>query len=266
MLFLISAEFSIVNNSNQITTKKKSEKFSLVNRKTSVNSKGEFMLVGFWKYFKSGGDTSKSYKASFYVHFMKEESSPFFQKLNTSILVNHTNLTIIPYNVSCVNHIIYNISDELKDVTYFCSVIVQEDFNNFIPKIDFTLYNDTTNLRKYTEDTIDKSSMADETINDYDKYWDHDLNYDVFDLHEIELKDNEFILKGNFSKSYEGKQIYLNISGVENYTITTNSIRFNATGQINDHLHGKMPNSSNGTSVLFYAKKNVDDSLHYPIN
>jgi hypothetical protein len=266
MLFLIAAEFSIVNSSNQINIKKKSEKFSLVNRKTSVNSKGELMLVGFWKYSKNGGDTPTSYNASFYVHFIKEESSPFFQKLNTSISVNHTNLTIIPYNVSCVNHTIYNKSDGLKDVSYFCSVNVQENFFYFTPKIDFILFNDTTNPKKYTEDTIDKSSIVDETINGYDNYWNHDLNYNVFDLHEIELKENEFTLKGNFSKSYEGKQIYLNISGVDNYTITNNSIIFNATGIINDHLHGKMPNSSDGTPVLFYAKSNVDDSLHYPIS
>ena len=262
LFFLIALKLSTVNSSNQINTKKLSEKFNVVNRKISVNSERPLMLVGFW-------DLQRTYPLHYDIHFIKETTFPTYKYVNMPINVtygNHTKNHTNEYYIICDNDKILNETDELEDISYKClSPIGGPDIIEVKPLIKFIFHNGSDVLATYTEDNITKSSFADDTINNLTNY-EKDINYDVFYLKKIELKGNEFTLKGNFSKSYEGKQIYLNLSGIiYNYTITNDSIKFNATKEINEHLHGKMPNSTNGTLILFYAKSGVDDSLVYPI-
>ena len=268
LLFLIALKLSMVNTSNQINTKKLSKKFSVVNRKNSVNSERPLMLVGFWDYKEEPKkeDEIWKYSLSYDIHFIKETTFPTYKYVNMSINVTYKNDTNETYNISCQNYKIFNATDELEDISYICSSYIGDWYiKKVIPLIKFIFNNGSDALATYTEENITKSSFADDTINNLINYTD-DINYDVFYLEKIELKDKEFTLKGNFSKSYEGKQIYLNLSGIiYNYTITNDSIKFNATKEINEHLHGKMPNSTNGTLILFYAKSGVDDSLVYPI-
>ena len=270
LLFLIALEVSIINTSSQINSKKLSDKFSLVNRKTSINSETPLMLVGFWNYSQTI-ETSELLPITFNVHFINETSSHFYQYLNMSITITTKNLTTSQnvnedYNISCNNPKISHKTNALKDISYNCLVNVSAVALVAKPKIQFLFYNNSAKSYYCAEDKIDKSSLAEETIyNIIDNK--KDINYDVFDLQEIELKGNEFTLKGDFSQSYETKKIDLNISGIiYNYSITNDSIKFNATGIINDHLHGKMPESNDGTRLLFYANSIVDDSLNYPIS
>ena len=269
LFFLIALKLSTVNSSNQINTKKLSEKFNIVNRKISVNSERPLMLVGFWDFEEHGEKKYGSWTYSLYydIHFIKETTFPTYKNVNMTINVTYVNHTYEDYNISCLNYKIFNETDELEDISYIClSTIGAPDIIEVKPLIKFIFNNGSSALATYTEDNITKSSIADDTINNLINYGNIDINYDVFYLKEIELKGNEFTLKGNFSQSYEGKQIYLNLSGIiYNYTITKDSIKFNATKEINEHLHGKMPNSTNGTLILFYAKSGVDDSLVYPI-
>ena len=269
LFFLIALELSTVNTSNQINTKKLSKKFNVVNRKISVNSERPLMLVGFWDFEEHGEKKYGSWTYSLYydIHFIKETTFPTYKNVNMTINVTYVNHTYEDYNISCLNYKIFNETDELEDISYIClSTIGAPDIIEVKPLIKFIFNNGSSALATYTEDNITKSSIADDTINNLINYGNIDINYDVFYLKEIELKGNEFTLKGNFSQSYEGKQIYLNLSGIiYNYTITNDSIKFNATKEINEHLHGKMPNSTNGTFILFYAKSGVDDSLVYPI-
>ena len=220
------------------------------------------MLVGFW-------DLIRTYPLHYDIHFIKETTFPTYKYVNMPINVtygNHTKNHTNEYNIPCRDHKTFNETDELEDISYNClSTIGGPDIIEVKPLIKFIFHNGSDVLATYTEDNITKSSFADDTINNLTNY-EKDINYDVFYLKKIELKGNEFTLKGNFSQSYEGKQIYLNLSGIiYNYTITNDSIKFNATKEINEHLHGKMPNSTNGTLILFYAKSGVDDSLVYPI-
>ena len=269
LLFLIALKLSMVNTSNQINTKKLSKKFSVVNRKNSVNSERPLMLVGFWDFEEYAKKEHGIWKYSLYydIHFIKETNFPTYQFINMTINVTYNNNTYKDYNISCPNYKIFNETDEIEDISYIClSDIGDEEIKEVRPSIKFIFHNGSDVLATYTEDNITKSSFADDTINNLNNYANKDINYDVFYLKEIELKGNEFTLKGNFSQSYEGKQIYLNLSGIiYNYTITKDSIKFNAAKEINEHLHGKMPNSTNGTLILFYAKSGVDDSLVYPI-
>jgi hypothetical protein len=260
LFFLIALKLSTVNSSNQINTKKLSEKFNVVNRKISVNSERPLMLVGFW-------DLHRTDPFYYRIHFIKETTFPTYQFINMSINVTYKNNITEYYNISSLNYKIFNETDELEDISYVClSQFGDKEIKAVRPSIKFIFHNGSDVLATYTEDNITKSSFADDTINNLTNYENIDINYDVFYLKKIELKGNEFTLKGNFSQSYEGKQIYLNLSGIiYNYTITNDSIKFNATKEINEHLHGKMPNSTNGTLILFYAKSGVDDSLVYPI-
>ena len=269
LFFIIALKLSTVNTSNQINTKKLSEKFKVLNRKSSVNSERPLMLVGFWDYVEYGRKVTHNtwtYDVRFDVNFIKEINFPIYEYMNMTIYVKYDDYNYSYYNISCPNYKIFNKTDELEDASYIClSEIRERDIIEVKPFINFTFYNGSNPLVTYTEDNITKSSIADDTINDLTNY-EKDINYDVFYLKEIELKGNEFTLKGNFSQSYEGKQIDLNLSGIiYNYTITKDSIKFNATKEINEHLHGKMPNSTNGTLILFYAKSGVDDLLVYPI-
>ena len=269
LFFLIALKLSTVNSSNQINTKKLPEKFSVVNRKISVNSERPLMLVGFWDFEEFGEKYYENWKYTLYydIHFIKETTFPTYKYVNMSINVTYNNNESEYCDISCLNYKIFNETDELEDISYIClSNIGDKEIKAVRPSIKFIFHNGSDVLATYTEDNITKSSFADDTINNLTKYHKIDINYDVFYLKEIELKGNEFALKGNFSQSYEGKQIYLNLSGIiYNYTITDDSIKFNATKEINEHLHGKMPNSTNGTLILFYAKSGVDDSLVYPI-
>lgn len=272
LLFLIALELSIVNTENQINTKKSSEKFSLLNRKVSVSSEKPLMLVGFWDYERHGDeqtDGTWKYTIHFDIHFLHEATFPTYEYINMTIYVEYENNTNQYYNISCPNYRIYNATDEVEDIAYICFANVGNDIQikKVKPIIKFIFNNGTNIMEEYTEDMLAKSSIADDTINNLTNYRKIDINYDVFYLKEIELKDNEFNLKGNFSQSYAGKQIYLNLSGIiYNYTITNDSIKFNASEKIDEYLHGKMYNSTNGTLVLFYAKSGVDDHLVYPIS
>ena len=268
LLFLIVLKLATVNTSNQINTKKLSEKFSVVNRKTSVNSERPLMLVGFWDYEEHAEKTHKNwtYTVRFDIHFIKETTFPVYEYINMTIYVKYDNTSEEYLNVSCPNYRIFNETDELEDIAYICLANIKTDIDEIKPIIKFIFNNGSNIYAEYTEDKITQSSIANDTIYNLDNYEKLDINYDVFYLKEIELKGNEFNLKGNFSQSYEGKQIYLNLSGIiYNYTITNDSIKFNATEKINEHLHGKMQNSTNGTLILFYAKSGVDDLLIYPI-
>ena len=261
-LFVITLEFSMIDTSSQINSKKLLDKLVVVNRKTSITSEIQLMLVGFWNSTQLGNK-----ELSYNVHFIKEPSFPFYQNLNMSISVNLDDSKNISddYNISCNNPTISNKTKELKDISYWCLVNVPSRVHSAKPKIQFLFYNSSGVSYNSSEHKMDKSPLADETINNLLEYGME--NYDVFDLQEIELKGNEFNLKGDFSQSYEGKQIDLNISGnIYNYSITNDSIKFNATGIINDHLHGRMPESNDGKRLLFYAKSDVDDLLKYPIS
>ena len=81
------------------------------------------------------------------------------------------------------------------------------------------------------------------------------------------MNKSEFILKGNFSYNETQTYINLTLSGNKyNSSLTNDEIRFNASGNINDYLHGKMGETSQaGKYILIYALNGVNDYLSYPI-
>ena len=277
LILLITLEFSIINSSNQFSTKKISDKINVVNRKASDNSERPLMLVGFFNYsqtFYGNVQGPVKYALNFYVHFINETSIPFYTYLNMPIslkLTDYTN-TMVDYNISCSYDGTYKEADELQALSYYCNLNNLNNFSYVKPKIHFIFNNGSTVINEFTEENIDKSYIADDTINNYQKHYKNDTNYDcdydIFYLKDIKLKDNEFTLYGNFSQSYVGEQIFLSKSGIDynNFTIKNDSIKFIANGTINEHLHGKISNTTNGTLFLFYAKSGLDDLLAYPIS
>jgi len=275
IFFLITLEFSLINTSNQFSNKKLSDKVNVVNRKTSGNSERPLMLVGFFNYSKNYSGDSEGpvkYLLTFNVHFINETTFPFYSNLNIPISLNLSNDTnhMVDYNISCDYERIYKETDDLQALSYYCSLNGLNDFSYVKPKIHFIFSNGSTAFNEITEENIDKSSIAVDTINNYKLFYKKDMNYDydIFYLKDIQRNDNEFTLVGNFSQSYAGKQIYLSESGIDynNFTITNDSIKFYANGTIKEHLHGKISNSSDGTLILFYARSGLNDLLAYPIS
>ena len=167
LFFLIALKLSTVNSSNQINTKKLSEKFNVVNRKISVNSERPLMLVGFW-------DLQRTYPLHYDIHFIKETTFPTYKYVNMPINVtygNHTKNHTNEYYIICDNDKILNETDELEDISYKClSPIGGPDIIEVKPLIKFIFHNGSDVLATYTEDNITKSSFADDTINNLTNY------------------------------------------------------------------------------------------------
>jgi len=275
IIILVTLGLSISNTPNQIEQTKLTKNKSLMGRKISVSTRKELMLVGFWNYSKQteldeDGDKTSD-KISFDIHFIRNKSFPFYNKTNLNILIKYSNGSFGELEIECSNTT-RNINEtyELKDLYYNCNLDNMKyklKINDTItPIIKFKFYNDTNQVRIVAEGEIDKSSIADETINSI-RSQNKTINYDIFYLDEIELSNNEIHLNGNYSGDYNNGTICLNISGTPyNSTLTNNSIKFNATGTIDAYLHGNMTKISDDQYILIYAGQNVDDHVVYPVS
>lgn len=275
IIILVTLGLSISNTPNQIEQIKLTKNKSLMGRKISVSTRKELMLIGFWNYSKQteldqDGDKTSD-KISFDIHFIRNKSFPFYNKTSLNISIKYSNGSIGELEIECSNTT-RNINEtyELKDLYYNCNLDNMKyklKINDTItPIIKFKFYNDTNQVRIVAEGEIDKSSIADETINSI-RSQNKTINYDIFYLDEIELSNNEIHLNGNYSGDYNNGTICLNLSGTPyNSSLTNNSIKFNATGTIDAYLHGNMTKISDDQYILIYAGQNVDDHVVYPVS
>ena len=271
IIVLITLGLSISNFKNKFL-----EKSSIVGRKLSTINSKNFMLVGFSDYqetFVSGTRVSNC-SLKFSMHFITNNSFPYYMKINVPISIQFANKTNFTPNTIC--ELKNNMINKLKNWTYECKTdnfaIAVPNVSNItevIPKINFSFYNDT-NSTPYViaEYDIEKSSIADKTINSL-KEQNESIIYETFYLNKTIFEKNttEFILKGNLSYNETQTYTYINLTllGIEfNSSLTNNEIRFNPSGKIDDYLHGKMA-TKNGTYVLIYAPNGVNDHLSYPI-
>ena len=275
IIILVTLGLSISNTPNQIEQIKLTKNKSLMGRKISVSTRKELMLIGFWNYSKQteldqDGDKTSD-KISFDIHFIRNKIFPFYNKTSLNISIKYSNGSIGELEIECSNTT-RNINEtyELKDLYYNCNLDNMKyklKINDTItPIIKFKFYNDTNQVRDVAEGEIDKSSIADETINSI-RSQNKTINYDIFYLDEIELSNNEIHLNGNYSGDYNNGTICLNLSGTPyNSSLTNNSIKFNATGTIDAYLHGNMTKISDDQYILIYAGQNVDDHVVYPVS
>ena len=275
IIILVTLGLSISNTPNQIEQIKLTKNKSLMGRKISVSTRKELMLIGFWNYSKQteldeDGDKTSD-KISFDIHFIRNKIFPFYNKTSLNISIKYSNGSIGELEIECSNTT-RNINEtyELKDLYYNCNLDNMKyklKINDIItPIIKFKFYNDTNQVRDVAEGEIDKSSIADETINSI-RSQNKTINYDIFYLDEIELSNNEIHLNGNYSGDYNNGTICLNLSGTPyNSSLTNNSIKFNATGTIDAYLHGNMTKISDDQYILIYAGQNVDDHVVYPVS
>ena len=242
---------------------------SISGRKISVYEYKNLMLVGFWEFHESsiGMDSSINNFLQFDVHFIRDSRFPKYSDMNmsTSILLN--NNTEFKHEFECMRNN-YN-ETELEDLSYTC---VTSRLNNLLeikaitPIVNFKFYNDNNSVINVTEKDIDNSSFVDTTIKTLINLRDN-IDYDIFYLNKIELKNKEFTLRGNLTGNYTEARINLTLSGTKyNAFVTNESIKFNVTENIDDFLHGKMQESTNeGKYILIYTKKGIDDHLIYPV-
>ena len=224
----------------------------------------DFMLVGFSDYLEKN-ETSSGF-LNFSIHFIANSSFLNYTNTNISIDIQLVNGTL-PQEINC-NHLTSNMTNELKKSTYNCSY----DFNKALPnitsvtpKINFEFYNNSNStIYNVTEDKIDKSSIADTSINPL-REQNESIIYDIFYLNKIEFLNDEFILKGNLSNNQTETYINLTLSETAyNASVTKDEIKFKPTEKIYDYLHGKMSKSANnGKYILIYAKNEFDDYLTY---
>ena len=213
IFFLITLEFSLINTSNQFSNKKLSDKVNVVNRKTSGNSERPLMLVGFFNYSKNysgDGEGPVKYLLTFNVHFINETTFPFYSNLNIPISLNLSNDTnhMVDYNISCDYERIYKETDDLQALSYYCSLNNLNNFSYVKPKIHFIFSNGSTAFNEITEENIDKSSIAVDTINNYKLFYKTALDVRLF----IEVK---YKVRISFHSQFEPTQhriraIYLN--------------------------------------------------------
>ena len=240
---------------------------SISGRKISTNEHKDLMLVGFWDYFTLILPAQNFWQLKFDVHFIRDSSFPKYSDMNmsTSILLN--NNTEFKHEFGCIRNN-YN-ETELEDLSYSCvdsSLKYILEIKAITPIINFKFYNDNNSFVKVTEQNIDNSSLVDTTIKTLINLT-NNIDYDIFYLNKIELKDKEFTLRGNLSGNYTEARINLTLSGTKyNAFVTNEVIKFNVTGKIDDYLHGKMQESTNeGKYILIYSKKGIDDHLIYPV-
>ena len=264
IIVLITLGLSISNFKNKFLAK-----HSIVSRKLSTINRKNFMLVGFSDYHEKNEEAFGN--LSFSIHSITNSSFPPYTNTNVSIIIQYANGTNEERTINCRVTTTNNMTNELKNSTYYCEThfleAIPSNITAVIPKINFSFLNNT-NLPLYTitENYIEKSSIANETINNLRKH-NESIIYDTFYLKEIELNKSEFILKGNFSYNETQTYINLTLSGYKyNSSLTNDEIRFNASGNINDYLHGKMGETSQaGKYILIYALNGVNDYLSYPI-
>ena len=270
IIVLITLGLSISNFKNKFL-----EKRSIIGRKLSTINRKNFTLVGFSDYYNDTlhlpipiQDITTYGVLYFSIHFITNNSFPYYEKTNVSSLIQLANNTNLTREANCGAKT-DNLTNELKNWTYNCEIdfpITVPVIKAIKPKINFTFYNDTNLTYVITEQDIEKSSIADKTINSLTEK-NESIKYDVFYLNKTIFENNTFILKGNLSYN-ETEETYINLtlSGNKyNSSITNNEIRFKPRGNIADNLHGKMAESKEGKYVLIYAPNGVNDYLSYPI-
>ena len=273
IIILITLGLSISNMPNKINQNKLLKSHSIVKRKISSTNRNNLTLVGFWNY-EEGNDTIADEifygYIQFKVYFIGDKSLSHYNYANISIkvqLANHTNLS---RTIRC-NHTNNIGTYKIKASSYFCRIIFLNGLPNIkavTPIVNFKFYNTTNSVADFTEQKIEKSSISDMTINSL-RNQTISIDYDTFYLNEIELKNNKFILKGNYSANITETQINLNLSGtIYNASITKEEIKFNAStsSKIDEYLHGKMQKNTEGKYILIYAGQGVDDHLIYPVS
>ena len=239
----------------------------------SVNNPKALMLVAFCNYQAASSTINKQSSGiiDFNVYFIREKSTPRFLNMTMPITIQLENNTELKYEIECINnnYVVETGLPDLEDL-YTCIDLYSDTLpaiKSVTPIINFTFYdNDTKSYINYNEKDINKSTLVDATIKNLTDL--HNMIvFDIFYLEKIQLKNNEFILKGNLTGNVTEAYINLTFSGrTYNASVTKNEIRFNATDNIDDNLHGIMQESNaGGKYILIYAEKGIDDHLIYPV-
>lgn len=239
-------------------------------RKISANNPKPLMLVGFFDYHEDQDirDGITTYLISFSPHFIKERNSISYNYMNMPILLKFNNSKELRHDIECI----IQPNEIFAEDRYFCQVeniTNLADIQSVTPIINFTFYNNISSVDKktVTEKDIDISSFADTTIKNLTAF-PHNVTLDIFYLEKIILnKSDEFILVGHLSNKDPSININLTLSGKKYNVSVTDEIKFNATGKIDEHLHGKMEETTQEfTYFIIYAEKGVDEHLIYPVS
>ena len=240
----------------------------------SLGSDKKIMLVGFEDYqnMTLSGKENKTY-ISFTLIFKNESTSQNYDKLNFNLNISYDDKTE-DFPVQCIN-ISNDVSRGTIEMRYNCSnvdLILPDNIKKVSVKKSFNFsksYDNDSII--YEEDEIVESSLAKEAINDITTE-NGTLKYYTFFLSKIKSSNKDFTLEGkidqiNENLTEDGAKLMLsngNITCKINSNIDDNSIdtiNFNASKTIYDHLNGKIVDIKKDYNILIYANKSVDDII-----
>ena len=264
LLFFITCELSIFNNSNSLFPRLLGENFNSARRKTA-SSNNKLMIVGFGEFEAKNKEGMSQFK----IYLKKFNEFLPYEYLNLTICVDYKNETKKQEStiVSCNNS---EVKGDKRDIIYFCSFQLDDTEYSNVQMITKSLkfYNETSendyNI-EINESDIVESSLAHETINKIINQ-SSNLSYETFYLDKIEIIKDVYILKGNLNNEVSGtKSISLNLNGnTFDGNLTSTEIRFIPEKKTNEHLQGKMCDYDRESKVLIFVDEGVYDLIIYP--
>ena len=240
--------------------------FFIVSLNISFILNKRLMIVGFRNYYSSTEDKD----ILFEMLIQKNDDFPNYDLLYMNIsLYNQSNITKeTKLEIRCTYDVDSYPKNDTNNELYFCI-----NTNNTIHfdgvKVNKNFKFNSTNVNVsgvvLGESDIDESFLSKETINDITTQnitWD----FEAFYLDNIDKVNKEFILNGKMIRSFTDEIAYLNLSN-NNLICSVNSsvIKFTPSGNINDHLVGKLADISDTKKILIFATDYDNDLIQYPI-
>ena len=221
----------------------------------------KLVLVGFGN-FKSKGTEEDT--PTFSIFFHKYSNFPRYDLLNMTITIHQDNKNSTKMNITCEDLI-----QKEVDISYNCYL---DEVNKNLSQIDlqiddFLFFNSDGNANiTIKEEEIIITDLAKETK---DKIISQtkDLKYEVFNLEDTNIVNNEIVLKGkiNINESEIKPNLTLRISG-NSYkcTLTKEDLKITLkNNNIYEHMNGKIVYSLNEPYVLIFTNNREKDLAFY---
>lgn len=232
--------------------------FLLIALNVSLAISEKMMIVGFENYQFSEPNVN--------FGILLKKSDDFKNYTSLEFNAEVTNNTS-PYNFTMNCKLNTSYENEENDLSYSCTntSTYVKNIKNVKVFQNFIFSNGTHNFPLSSE-KIKLSSLANKTIENITTETGN-LKYKTFTLKSIVFKDNTFTFNGKLNSSSTDESAILNLSG-KNYTCTVSStsikLPVNSNSLIDDKLHGKMVDKTDGSKILIFGGEDVYDSVTHP--
>ena len=240
--------------------------FFIVSLNISFILNKRLMIVGFRNYYSGTEEPN----ILFEMLIQKNDDFPNYDFLYMNIsLYNQSNITKeTKLEIRCTYDVDSYPKNDTNNELYLC---INTDntihFDGVKVNKNFKFNSTNVNVSGVVlgESDIDESFLSKETINDITTQnitWD----FEAFYLDNIDKVNKEFILNGKMIRSFTDEIAYLNLSNNKLIcSVNSSVIKFTPSGNINDHLVGKLADISDTKKILIFATDYDNDLIQYPI-